>query len=244
MGQASSVLDKIELDQKENFSAATIEKFKSDPEFYRTFVKAIEKELNNTFPMVLLKSPVQAFVRQKVEEYMRAMLGNDEKLCKTLIPDYPVGCRRITPGHSYLQALTKPNVEVKVGGVERFVPEGIQLESGEVVKVDAIVCATGFDTSFRPRFPLVGREGNLQDTWSEGNVPKAYMSCGVANMPNYFGKSALLRQLKDHLVCSHSTPHSLPRSQRPHRPRQRLHSQRAHCQVHYWRNSQVPDRRD
>jgi len=115
------------------------------------------------------------------------MLGGDEKLCKALIPDYPLGFRRMTPGHSYLQALTKPNVEVKTGGVRRFVPEGLELGSGEILKVDAIVCATGFDTSFCPRFPIVGRNGNLQDRWKK-EIPKSYMSCAVSGMPNYFSR--------------------------------------------------------
>ncbi|KAK0655773.1 hypothetical protein B0T16DRAFT_424483 [Cercophora newfieldiana] len=185
MGQAEEILSKIQLDAQENFSQETIEKFKSDPEFYRTYVKEIEALVNNSFPIVLTNSPVQAFARAKVTEYMTAMLGGDEKLCEALIPDYPLGFRRMTPGHSYLQALTMPNVEVKTGGVVRFVPEGIELDSGEIIEADVVVCATGFDTSFCPRFPIVGRNGNLQDRWRK-ETPKAYMSCAVPGMPNYF----------------------------------------------------------
>jgi len=119
---------------------------------------------------------------------MTATLGGDENLCKVLIPEYPLGLRRMTPGHSYLRALTQPNVEVRKGGIKRFVPEGIELGSGEVLRVDAIVCATGFDTSFVPRFPIIGRNGNLQERWRK-EVPKAYLSCAVPGMPNYFSKS-------------------------------------------------------
>lgn len=137
---------------------------------------------------VLSNSPIQAFARQKVAEYMTAMLGGDEKLCKALIPNYPLGFRRMTPGHRYLQAVTKPNVEVKSGGMKRFVPEGLQLESGEIIEADVIICATGFETSFRPRFPIIGRNGNLQDRWKK-ETPKAYMSCAVSGLPNYFSKS-------------------------------------------------------
>ena len=52
LGQAGDILKSIELDERENFSTATIEKFKSDSQFYRSFVKGIEKEVNNTFPIV------------------------------------------------------------------------------------------------------------------------------------------------------------------------------------------------
>jgi hypothetical protein len=52
LGQGGDALSKIELDEHENFSQATIEKFKSDPEFYRSFVKGIEKEVNDGFRIV------------------------------------------------------------------------------------------------------------------------------------------------------------------------------------------------
>ena len=72
--------------------------------------------------------------------------------------------------------------------MRRFVPEGIELESRQVLKVDAIICATGFDLSFRPRFPIIGRDGNLQDIWAS-ETPKAYMSCAGTGLPNYFSES-------------------------------------------------------
>lgn len=49
---AKSVLSQLELDKKENFSAAQIEKFKSDPDLYKKFVKNIELDLNSAFAVV------------------------------------------------------------------------------------------------------------------------------------------------------------------------------------------------
>ena len=57
LGVASDVLGSIEIDEKENFSKATIERFQSDPAFYRSFVKGIEKEVNNVFPVVSTPPP-------------------------------------------------------------------------------------------------------------------------------------------------------------------------------------------
>ncbi|KAI0483227.1 hypothetical protein GGR56DRAFT_663768 [Xylariaceae sp. FL0804] len=184
-GPANEVLNQIELDEKENFSQATIKKFKNDPAFYKKFVKTIEKDISGAFPVVLNDSPVHAFAQSKVVEYMTACLGGDERLCKALIPDHPLGCRRMTPAPGYLQALRAPNTELITGGVAAVVPEGIQLESGEVIELDAIICATGFDTSFAPRFPLVGREGNMQDKMHQ-DIPKGYLSCALPGVPNYF----------------------------------------------------------
>jgi hydroxyversicolorone monooxygenase len=49
---------------------------------------------------------------------------------------------------------------------------------------DTIVCATGFDTSYRPRFPIVGRGNiNLQDAW--GICPEGYLGLAVPKMPNF-----------------------------------------------------------
>jgi hypothetical protein len=49
---AKDMLSQIEIDNQENFSASQIERFKSDPQFYKTFVKAIERDINGAFPMV------------------------------------------------------------------------------------------------------------------------------------------------------------------------------------------------
>lgn len=118
---------------------------------------------------------------------MTAMLGGDERLCKALIPQFPLGCRRITPAPGYLEALRSPNTEVITEGIAEVVPEGIRLESGEIIKLDAIICATGFDNSFAPRFPIVGRNGNVQDVF-KNDTPKSYMSCALPGVPNYFSK--------------------------------------------------------
>jgi hypothetical protein len=52
MGQAKELLGQIELDEQENFSKETIQKFESDEKFYRDFVKKVEVDANNTFPVV------------------------------------------------------------------------------------------------------------------------------------------------------------------------------------------------
>jgi hypothetical protein len=116
---------------------------------------------------------------------MSAMLRQNEHLTKALIPDYSVGCRRMTPGVGYLNALSQPNVQLISDEAVEIIPEGLKLSNGEKIEVDAIVCATGFDTSFIPRFPLIGTNGNLQDIWKT-TTPAAYMSCMVAGLPNYF----------------------------------------------------------
>ncbi|RYP76146.1 hypothetical protein DL771_001970 [Monosporascus sp. 5C6A] len=184
-GPAKDMISQIELDGRENFSPAQIEKFKKDPAFYRKFVKTIERDISGVFPVLLNGGPVQKFAQSKTVEYMTAMLGGDEKLCKALIPQFPLGARRMTPAPGYLEALRAPNTELVTEGISSVVPEGIQLESGKIIKLDAIICATGFDNTFVPRFPLVGRYGNVQERM-KAETPKAYMSCALPGVPNYF----------------------------------------------------------
>ena len=56
MGQAAELLSQIQLDDAENFTQETIERFKSDPASYRRFVKGVEKEVNSTFQIVSTRS--------------------------------------------------------------------------------------------------------------------------------------------------------------------------------------------
>lgn len=116
---------------------------------------------------------------------MKTKLGHDPRLVKHLIPNFAVGCRRPTPGNGYLEALTQPNVRVVTDHIKKVVEEGIVLETGEIIKVDVFICATGFDISFFPRFPLIGRGGvSLADQWKD--KPEGYLSLAVNNFPNYF----------------------------------------------------------
>lgn len=69
--------------------------------------------------------------------------------------------------------------------IEAITPEGIRAADGTERKVDIIVCATGFDCSWRPRFTLKGRNGyEIADKWAQ--EPRSYMSIGIEEMPNYF----------------------------------------------------------
>lgn len=135
-----------------------------------------------------------ASVQEKATEYMKEALGGNERLCNAIIPKFPLGCRRLTPAVDYLWALRKPNVRVVTDPIASIEAKGLRTEKGELIEVDAIICATGFDVSFRPRFPILGRRGNLQDLWTE-RVPKSYMSCAVPDFPNYFSTSPTLSGL-------------------------------------------------
>ncbi|KAF2014268.1 FAD/NAD(P)-binding domain-containing protein [Aaosphaeria arxii CBS 175.79] len=185
LSKASDILSQIQMDEKGRFLPEQIQRFKLDPDFYLSFIKAVEEQVNNNFSIVLKDTTNHRNARELVTHYMKSSLGDNEELIKLLVPDFPLGCRRMTPDIGYLASLTKDNVRVVSDKIVVINETGLVTSSGETIAVDAIVCATGFNVSFRPRFPLVGRKGNLQDIWTETH-PSAYMSCAVPDFPNYF----------------------------------------------------------
>lgn len=69
-------------------------------------------------------------------------------------------------------------------GVSALTEGGCKSVDGEEHLFDVIICATGFDTSFIPRFPIIGCDGeNLQDVWKD--QPKSYLGIGVSGYPNF-----------------------------------------------------------
>ncbi|KAL4811851.1 hypothetical protein BDW67DRAFT_189249 [Aspergillus spinulosporus] len=183
--KAGEVITQVEMDEEGNFTAEQIKRFKADPTFYKRFVKAVEEEVNGNFPITMKDSHYAKAVKEGATAFMMSELEFDERLCRVLIPEFPVGCRRITPGVGYLSSLRAENTRVVTDRIRQVVPKGIELDTGEIIKLDVIVCATGFDVSYCLRFPIVGRAGNLQDVWSK-SIPQAYMSCAVPGLPNFF----------------------------------------------------------
>lgn len=131
------------------------------------------------------KSKDQKISRDLVANLMEEQLNHNPRLTKAMTPKFGLGCRRMTPGSGYLQSLTKDNVQVITESAVRFTEYGIVDESGNEHKVDAVICATGFDVSFAPAFEVIGRNGsNLRNQF--GDFPKAYMGITVPNFPNLF----------------------------------------------------------
>jgi len=108
-----------------------------------------------------------------------------------LVPDFSVGCRRTSPGIAFMEALKEPNVSVHFTPVVKITPDGPVGADGTTTKVDTLICATGFDTSFRPHFPIIGQEGvSLADKFTPH--PDGYLGVSAPGFPNYlmfFGPS-------------------------------------------------------
>jgi cation diffusion facilitator CzcD-associated flavoprotein CzcO len=116
---------------------------------------------------------------------MHSALASRPAVAEALIPDIPPGCKRLTPGPGYLDALVSDNVEFVNSDVTAFTPSGLRTADGSEHELDAIICATGFDVSCVPSFPIIGVGGaSLQDTWKEDVV--TYLGISVPRLPNFF----------------------------------------------------------
>lgn len=177
-----------EMDDEYNFSAASLELFK-DAQFLRDYRAAMIDRRNVNYKRWIADAHEQAQAVELFRESMKQRLGDSEKGIKAaerLLPDFPVGCRRPTPGPGFLECLVKDNVELRWDDIQEITPNGILTKDGQERKYDVIVCATGFDTSFKPSFPIVGRNGvSLAQKWTK-DLPKAYFSLAVPDFPNYF----------------------------------------------------------
>ncbi|KAJ4991813.1 steroid monooxygenase [Stagonosporopsis vannaccii] len=147
--------------------------------------KAIDTTMIKGFEVNYKGSDMQAEMFKVCSQDMHAILSKKAGLSDLLIPTFGVGCRRLTPGVGYLEALVEDNVTVIGESIEKITPNSIVTKSGIDLQVDIIICATGFDTSYRPSFHLRGQhDQDLKEVWAE--KPRSYLSLAVPGFPNYF----------------------------------------------------------
>lgn len=124
-------------------------------------------------------------IREGALQYLHAMVP-DPELRAALTPDYPVGCKRLLISDDYYQAMVRPDVELVTTPIDRIAPHGLVTTDGATRDVDAIIFATGFDTtSFLAPLEVEGRGGaKLREVWKEG--AEAHLGITVAGFPNLF----------------------------------------------------------
>jgi hydroxyversicolorone monooxygenase len=68
--------------------------------------------------------------------------------------------------------------------VTRISPHAIHGADGTTRPIDTIICATGFDTSYRPRFPIIGTDNMPLSTKWRHQPPEAYLGLAIPTYPN------------------------------------------------------------
>lgn len=114
-----------------DFVSKNIEDARSDPEKYLIFRKALETKLFSRFGSIFKDGPQNAAAEESIRKLMRARLVGNPELADEIIPEFPVGCRRLTPGPGYLEALTAENVTYVTDRILEFTETGIRTVDGE-----------------------------------------------------------------------------------------------------------------
>lgn len=124
-------------------------------------------------------------LRRKLRSAMEEQLP-DPRLREKLIPDYPVGCKRIVVTSDFLSTFQRPNVTLETDPISHVTREAIVTMIGREHPVDAIIYGTGFEaTQFLAPIRITGRGGvALEDAWRDG--AEAYRGTTVAGFPNMF----------------------------------------------------------
>ena len=168
------------------FSEEEKKNFKDNPEDHLQFRKGIEAEINGLFGMYRQGSDLSHLFRKVITDEMHRRMGpGHEELKKFIIPKWAPGCRRISPGDGYLEALVQPNVKPIMKTIDKITPEGILTSDGVEHKMDVLVCATGFRVAFKPAFKVINAAGKtIQEDW--GDSVNLYMGVSAPRFPNYF----------------------------------------------------------
>jgi cyclohexanone monooxygenase len=145
---------------------------------------------SKTFPDQLTDRAANDAARAFWVEKVRAVVA-DPAVAELLVPaDHPIGAKRIVTDDGYFETYNRDDVrlvDLKATPIERIEPAGVRLAGGELVELDVLVYATGFDamTGSLDRIGITGRGGRtLKEAWAAG--PRTYLGLGVDGFPNLF----------------------------------------------------------
>lgn len=129
----------------------------------------------------LLAKPLEVVAKG----YLRSIV-EDPALRRALVPDYPIGGKRILISDDYYRTLTRNNVELITSQIDRISEDSVITRDGRENPVDVLILATGFRTTeFLEPIVVEGLRGRvLGDVWKNG--AEAYLGMTVPGFPNFF----------------------------------------------------------
>jgi len=110
----------------------------------------------------------------------------DPERRRQLVPDYPLGCKRILISNNYFPALAQSNVAIVNQAIQAITPHAVVTADGREHPVDALIYGTGFAaTDFLAPMQIKGLNGiELNQAWRDG--AEAYKGISVSGFPNLF----------------------------------------------------------
>jgi len=171
--------------QDRAYSEAEKRRFTAHPWWARLYRWWIWASFEMRFPVFLRNRFLGSRIEKLALENMREQV-TDPALREALVPDYPIGGKRILISDDYYRTLGRDNVEVVLDGIERIEGDAVVTRKGRRLPADVLILATGFETtSFLAPMEIVGLGGrSLQREWKDG--ANAYLGISVSGFPNFF----------------------------------------------------------
>ncbi|RFU28543.1 hypothetical protein B7463_g7793, partial [Scytalidium lignicola] len=181
----SMLLGRNETDPNPVYTEEDKRRFRTDPKYHNKYRKELVHRINKAFRLFIRDSPENIDATKFAIKQMSEKLNYDKELCEKLIPKWELGCRRVTPGEGYLESFLLPNVHLNQIPITKITENAVHTADGQTLEVDVVACATGFDVSHCPHYPLIGRnQVSLAKKWA--NEPESYLSVACPDFPNYF----------------------------------------------------------
>ena len=126
-------------------------------------------------------------VKQELVGNVRNILGEAADVARHFTPHYRPWQQRLAfiPDADLFEAIKAGHASVVTDQIECFTADGVKLQSGEAVKADIIVTATGFNLSAFGDIPFT-LDGRPLD-WSQTVAWRGAMFSGVPNLMWVFG---------------------------------------------------------
>lgn len=142
-------------------------------------------------------------VREMTLQGIREALGADYDIERHFNPAYDPWDQRVcvAPDADLFRAIRAGEVSMITDHIERFVEEGLQLRSGEILPADIIVAATGMRMRIMDGVEIIvdGDAVDLGDSLSY----KGVMYSNIPNLASSFGYTNASWTLKCELICEY-----------------------------------------
>jgi cation diffusion facilitator CzcD-associated flavoprotein CzcO len=169
---------------KHQYTEKEKQRFRDDPEYHLKYRTELERAIVGGWDMFYRGSELNVAAKAHMQAQMAARLGHREDLKALFIPEWSPGCRRLTPGEGYLEALIRDNVTAVMNNdITHVTAAGPVTADGTQHNIDILACATGFNVQYLPHFPIQGIGSQLMQDQTEPNI---YASIAAPGFPNYF----------------------------------------------------------
>ncbi|HYA68177.1 MAG TPA: NAD(P)/FAD-dependent oxidoreductase, partial [Acidimicrobiales bacterium] len=129
---------------------------------------------------------IARWASRRFADAVRSEVVADDVPEAAVVPDYQIGCKRVLISNDYLTCLRRTNVRTVTSPIARLTHDAVVTADGCVDKVDAVVFATGFEsTRFLAPIEVTGTGGRrLAEAWAHG--AEAHLGMVVPGFPNLF----------------------------------------------------------